>query len=61
MKITQEYGVTAECKRQPASKAPHAYAMKTQPSTWTVGGKVVSKGSNVSGGNMNGGGKRRSK
>lgn len=61
MKITQEYGVVSECKRQPVAKAPHAYAMKTQPSTWSVGGKVPTKGSQVSGGNMNGGGKRRSK
>jgi len=56
----EDYGVAKENKRQPAREAPHAYAMRTQPSTWTVGGKIAVKGSNVSGGNMNAGGKRRS-
>ena len=59
-RVDQEYGVTKECKRQPAKEAPYAYQTRTRPSTWKVGGKVVSSGSN-SGGNMNGGGKRRSK
>ena len=53
------YGVTAECKRQPAKQAPYAYQMKTQPSTRKVDGKVPTPKSNVSGGGMNGGGKRR--
>lgn len=59
MPHTEAYGVTKECKRQPASKAPYAYQMKTQPSTYKVGGKAVAPGSNVTGGNMNGGGKKR--
>jgi hypothetical protein len=61
-RIDADYGVTKECKRQPAARAPHAYQMKTQPSTYRVGGKVVAvtgKGSDLEGGNMNGGGKRR--
>ena len=53
-----EYGVTKECKRQPASQAPHAYMKQTQPSTWKVGGKSVSPGM-THGGSMNGGGKHR--
>ena len=60
MKGTQDYGVVAENKRQPAKEAPYAYQMRTRPSTWKVDGKVVAKGSNVSGGNMNSGGKHRS-
>ena len=59
MKGTQDYGVTAECKRQPAKQAPYAYQMKTQPSTWKVDGKVPTPKSNVSGGAMNSGGKHR--
>ena len=55
----EDYGVVAENKRQPAKEAPHAYAMRTQPSTWKVGGKVPTPKSTVSGGNMNGGGKHR--
>ena len=57
--VNQKYGVTAECERQPAKRAPYAYQMKTTPSTWKVGGKVIAKGSNLAGGNMNSGGKRR--
>ena len=38
------YGVTEECKRQPAREAPYAYQQRTTPSTWKVGGKVVAKG-----------------
>lgn len=53
------YGVVEECKRQPAKQAPYAYQMKTTPSTATVGGKIAVKGSNLSGGNMNAGGKHR--
>ena len=60
VRIEQGYGVAKECKRQPVSRAPFAYQMKTQPSTARVGGKVVASGSNVYGGAMNGGGKRRS-
>lgn len=59
MKGTADYGVVAENKRQPAKQAPYAYQMRTQPSTRKVDGKVVATGSNVNGGNMNGGGKRR--
>ena len=57
----EDYGVTQECKRQPAKEAPYAYQTRTQPSTWKVDGKVPTAKSNVSGGSMNGGGKRRSK
>ena len=60
-RVDQEYGVTKECKRQPAKEAPYAYQTRTRPSTWKVDGKVVAKGSDVNGGAMNGGGKRRSK
>ena len=60
-KVGQEYGVTKECKRSAASTAPYAYQTKTRPSTWKVDGKVPTAKSNVSGGSMNGGGKRRSK
>ena len=60
VRIEQGYGVVKECKRQPASRAPFAYQMKTQPSTTRGAGKVVASGSNVQGGTMNGGGKRRS-
>lgn len=55
----EDYGVTEECKRQPAKEAPYAYQKRTQPSTTQVGGKVIAKGSDIAGGNMNGGGKRR--
>lgn len=59
-KVEQEYGVVECCKRQAVKTAPYAYQMKTNPSTYKVGGRVVeTRGSNVSGGNMNGGGKRR--
>ena len=58
-RVNQEYGVTKECKRQPAKRAPYAYQTTTTPSTWKVVGKVVSSGSNLSGGAMNGGGKHR--
>ena len=57
--VNQAYGVTKECKRQPASRAPFAYQMKTTPSTASVTGKVIAKGSELAGGSMNGGGKRR--
>jgi len=59
MPHTEDYGVVKECKRQPAKQAPYAYQMKTMPSTWKVNGKVVASGSNLSGGNMNAGGKHR--
>ena len=59
MKVNQDYGVTKECKRQAAKEAPYAYQTKARPSTWKVGGKVPTPKSNVSGGAMNGGGKRR--
>lgn len=59
MKGTQDYGVTAINKRQPAKQAPYAYQTKTTPSTYTVGGKIAVRGSNVSGGNMNSGSKHR--
>lgn len=59
MKGTKDYGVTQECKRQPAKEAPYAYQTRTQPSTRKAVGKVVAPGSDVNGGNMNGGGKRR--
>lgn len=55
--VNQEYGVTKECKRAAASRAPFAYAMKTRPSTYRVGGKAAA--GKDQGGNMNGGGKRR--
>lgn len=56
-RVEQEYGVNTINKRQPASQAPFAYAMKTQPSTYKVGGKAAA--GKYEGGNMNGGGKRR--
>ena len=57
-RIPQEYGMNTQNKRQPAKTAPFAYAMKTQPSTYKVGGKCAGPGI-CSGGNMNTGGKRR--
>lgn len=56
-----EWGTPDVNRRKPASRAPFAYQMTTNPSTATVGGKIQVKGSNVSGGNMNGGGKHRPK
>ena len=56
-KVDQEYGVTAECKRQAVKTAPFAYQTRTQPSRYTVGGKAAA--GKDQGGNMNGGGKRR--
>ena len=58
-KIQQEYGVNTVSKRQAVKMAPHAYQMKAQPSRYSVAGKVPVRGSDVSGGSMNGGGKRR--
>lgn len=58
-RIDADYGVTKECKRQPAKQAPFAYQKTATPSTWKVVGKVLPERSDISGGNMNGGGKRR--
>ena len=57
--VKQAYGVASITKRQAVKTAPHAYQTKAQPSRYSVAGKVPVRGSDVSGGSMNGGGKSR--
>lgn len=55
-----DYGVIAEMKRKAASKAPHAYATTQQPASKNPGtGRFGGIFPKVSGGSMQGGGKRR--